>query len=152
MSLDGTAAKNPVNVHSTPPTTVRLASMLLFAAFSLGFLMQCIRMYHRYHLASTAGGFPLLAIIFAGVGLMFLLLVAAMAKALIAGRNWARIVFLVFVLFRLLTSVPHIAVEFRTVPMFGAIGSARSAMELLAVILLFSASSAAWFRKNNKPH
>jgi hypothetical protein len=84
--------------------------------------------------------FALLTVI-AFFGLLFILVMK-----ISAGRNWARIVCLVLVLFGLPFAIPAYLQEVRTNVLSGTLGIIVTILQLIGSCLLFTRNSNLWFR------
>lgn len=62
------------------------------------------------------------------------------------GRNWARVIYSVFVLLAVLFAVRGFAVFFGRSPAWAVLGLVGHFAQVTALVLLFTKSSAAWFK------
>ena len=72
-------------------------------------------------------------------------MMALLAYMLFRGHDWARIIFLLLVLFVVYTTLPNLRLEIASDPLHGSARVAVMALDLLAICLLFMSTSNAWF-------
>jgi hypothetical protein len=65
---------------------------------------------------------------------------------LAAGRNWARIVFLVLFVIGLPLALPGYIGELKTNPLHGSLSIVVAILQLIGIYLLFTKNSNLWFR------
>jgi len=121
------------------PKSVGIAVILLWASLAIGL----IRALMAFFGASTAApaGYANLVLVVAFALIAFLIFMIS------AGKNWARIAFLVLFLVGLLPMLPLILDEFSRSPLVGTLSTAQIVMQVYALFLLFTQPGASWFRK-----
>lgn len=124
--------------NASRPIEVTRAVRFLLASLAIGLMASAI------HVAQRVSGAPLvlaLLIVIAFFG-VYLLLVSRIS----AGRNWARIIFLVLVLFGLPFAVPTYLAELRRSILWGSVSILVALLQLIGTYLLFTKNSNLWFR------
>jgi hypothetical protein len=130
------------------PKEVTLAAIILFVAFSFGLVRQSIWLNHHSVLTLQPQlRFEAFIINVISSSLVMLLLVLLLLMVH-RGRNWARQVSVGVIVLRVLTSVPQIYLATKIEPLAAAVSATRTVLELSAIYLLFTAASAAWFKRN----
>jgi hypothetical protein len=117
---------------------VSRAVQFLISSLAIG-LMTSI-----FHLAQRLSGVPMffaLLIVIAVFGIGFLLV-----NRISARRNWARIVWLVLVLFGLPFAIPANLQEVRRNVLYGTLSVIITILQLIGTYLLFTRNSNFWFR------
>lgn len=66
---------------------------------------------------------------------------------ILAGKNWARITFLVIFIIGMLPTLPLMLGEFSRSPVVGALSVAQVGLQIYALFLLFTRPGSLWFRK-----
>ena len=61
------------------------------------------------------------------------------------GRNWARIIYMVFVLIAILFAIHGFAASFGRSPVWAVLGLIGHVAQVVAMVLLFTGSSRVWF-------
>lgn len=120
------------------PREVTRAVQFLFSSLAIGLLNA------MFHLAQRTSGAPLvfaLLIVIAFFGLLFFLVMK-----ISAGRNWARIILLVLVLFGIPFAIPAYLEEVRRNVLSGTLSIIVSILQLIGTYLLFTKQSNLWFR------
>jgi hypothetical protein len=133
--MESTGEQEP---NAERPRPVTRAVQLLVASLAIG-LLKAI-----FHLAQRTSGATLvfaLLIVIASFGLLFFLVMK-----ISAGRNWARIILLVLVLFGVPFTVPTYLEEVRRNTLFGTLSIIISILQLIGTYLLFTKQSNLWFR------
>lgn len=120
------------------PRSVTLAVTLLWISFAIGLIRMLVDPSGLKAVPFPAIVWPIAAVITA----FFCLIIFKIA----AGRNWARITFLVVFLVSLVLGLPALMAEFLRNPAFGLLSVVSSLMQLCAVILLFTSPGKSWFR------
>lgn len=122
------------------PQSVSTAVVLLWASLAVGLVKVVID--YSYLMSQT----PSVATV-----IFFLVLTFALLGFLVfrisAGKNWARIAFLVMFLIGVLPTVHHTAAEFSRSFFVGALSAAQLGLQGYALFLLFTQSGNPWFRK-----
>ncbi len=126
-------------VGDARPGEVTLAVRLLWISIAIGLLITGLRV------AGLVSGASLVVALLLGVVIFgfYLFLVSRIS----AGRNWARIVFLVLFLIGLPFSIPTYLAELRKSVLFGSISILIAVIQLVATYLLFTKNSNRWFRQ-----
>lgn len=131
------------SIESTPnvarPMEVTRAVQLLLCSLVIGLATSVIRVTQL--VSGTSLVITLLVVIaFFGLYLLFIMKISA-------GRNWARIVFLLLVLFGLPFAAPTYLAELRKSVPSGSLSILVAILQLVGTGLLFSRSSNLWFRR-----
>lgn len=120
------------------PLEATSAVWFIAASFAIGGIRTVFDLAHK-----MSGGLLLLGflalVVFLGICFFFVSQIAA-------GRNWARIVFLVLLIIGLPFAIPGYLVELRTSLPRGAISILMAILQLLGTWLLFTKKSNLWFR------
>ena len=121
------------------PRPVTRAVQFLGSSLAIGLLNAILNLAQR-----TSGAALLFAllIVIAFFGLFFILVMK-----ISAGRNWARIVCLVLVLFGLPFVIPAYLQEVRTHVVSGTLSIIILILQVIGTYLLFTKQSNPWFRK-----
>ena len=127
----------PTAIVERPREATR-AVQLISASFIIGGIRAIIELAHMVSGASFLVAI-LLLIAFFGICFFFVSKIAA-------GRNWARIVFLVLVLIGLPFAVLGYIQELRTSLLGGSISIIMAILQVLGTYLLFTKNSNLWFR------
>lgn len=127
-------------INAERPKAVVLAASLLWIAFAVGLLLMGERLIQKVPFFPVSVLYCMLAFAFA--------LLATLVYQLLRGHNWARITCVSLI------GIRSVAAVWRSFTEFGhsaaAISLALVAMELIAVYLLLSKPSNAWF-KGSRP-
>ena len=127
-----------LRANAERPREVSRAVQFLISSLAIG-LMTSI-----FHLAQRLSGVPMffaLLIVIAVFGIGFLLV-----NRISARRNWARIVWLVLVLFGLPFAIPANLQEVRRNVLSGTLSVIITILQLIGTYLLFTRNSNFWFR------
>ncbi len=119
------------------PQSVRTAVGLLWASMALGPLV----LLAEYSNPETARPVTTLALIFSFglVGFLFMMIGA--------GRNWARIAYLVVFATGSLQLLATLSAELQHSPLVAALAVAQAGIQAHALYLLFTGPGSAWFRE-----
>ena len=120
------------------PTEVTRAVQFLVSSLAIGLLTSI------FHLAQRVSGVPLVLaslIVIAVFGIGFFLISKISAR-----RNWARIVWLVLILFGLPFAIPANLQEVRRNVLSGTISIIITILQLIGTYFLFTRDSNLWFR------
>ena len=121
------------------PKEVTRAVLLIAASFAIGGIRAVFDLAQKvsgvYFLVAL-----LLLVIFLGICFFFVNRIAA-------GKNWARIVFLVLFLIGLPLAVPGYVAELRINPLHGSFSIIIALLQLVGTYLLFKKDSNIWFRR-----
>ena len=126
------------NPQAGKPPSVVLAVRLLWGSLAfaaLRLLLELPNLAAAPTLTAVAGGYV--------VGLM---IYAFLILKISAGRNWARIAFLVLMVGDLLLSAPGMVAGFGRAPLFTSIAFAGVVLQLWGLALLFMNPGRSWFR------
>lgn len=126
------------HANAERPREVSRAVQFLISSLAIG-LMASI-----FHLAQRLSGVPMffaLLIVIAVFAVGFLLV-----NRISARRNWARIVWLVLVLFGLPFAIPANLQEVRRNVLSGTLSVIITILQLIGTYLLFTRNSNPWFR------
>lgn len=121
------------------PQSVRLAMNFLWLSLAIGVLKLLMELPYLRALAPAAFANLVLIIVFA----FFLFLIFK----IYAGRNWARITFLVLFVLGILPTLPTVLGEFARSPLIGTLSVVQVGLQIYALFLLFTKPGSAWFRK-----
>jgi len=123
------------------PKTVELAVLFTFLAIMTGMTEFILELAGIGQQTIEIENYEMMAII--GFAINFVFMILFLKK-----QNWARILFTVFFFLGLLALVPIVKEEFKS-DLIGAFSSIlQTVFELAAIMLLFSKTSNAWFKKN----
>jgi len=126
-------------IAASKPKAVGIAVLLLWLALGIGLVTSVVRLSHMALPVSEALMYSILAIAFAVIAL-FIYMISR-------GRNWARITYLVLMLLGMLKTVPSLISAIDRAPGAGILSATVVAAQLVAIALLFTGSSNAWFRR-----
>lgn len=121
------------------PAHVSWAVMALTSSIVLGFLASVLRLAGR-----VSGTTMMLALL---IVVAFFMIYGYLILKISVGRNWARIILLVLVLFGTPFAVPAYIVEIKKNFFSGALSILVALLQLLGTGLLFTRNSNPWFRK-----
>lgn len=121
------------------PQSVALAVSLLWASLGVGVVKITFELFKH-----AAGGID--AISFTVLAATLAIVVFLIFK-IAAGRNWARIAFLVLFVLGSFPMAGVILDEFASAPFMGALSVAQIGLQAYALYLLFTQPGSAWFRK-----
>jgi succinate-acetate transporter protein len=121
------------------PSSIALAINLAWASLALGFVRLAIDYQHMQSLAPVV----VLISIFVFVFVITAFLVLKMS----AGRNWARITFLVLFVIGVIPTIPMLLADFSRSAVSGAIGVIQAGLQLYALVLVFTEPGKHWFKK-----
>lgn len=115
------------------------AVSLLWVSLAVGVVKMLIDFLYYSALAPAAFTNFVLVCTFAFVAFLII--------KISAGRNWARITFLVLFVLGMLPTLPLMLDEFSRLPVVGALSVAQVGLQVYALFLLFSQPGKLWFRK-----
>ncbi len=121
------------------PQSVASAVNLLWASMAVGLVKMLMDFPNLSAVAPAAFTNFVLVFVFA--------LDAFLIFKISAGRNWARITFLVIFVIDMLPTLPLMLGEFSSAPVIGALSVAQVGLQVYAMFLLFSQPGSGWFRK-----
>ena len=128
----------PTTELTARPREVAMAIRLILLSLALGLLVSATQAAQR------VSGVPLvltlvIVVVFYGVLALFV-------SRISAGRNWARIIFLVLVVIGLPFAVPTYIGQLRQNLLLGVVGIVILILQVVGTYLLFTKNSNAWFR------
>lgn len=121
------------------PQSVATAVNLLWASLAVGLVKMLMDFSNLSAVAPAAFTNFVLVFTFA--------LIAFLIFKISAGRNWARITFLVMFVIGMLPTLPLMLGEFSRSPVVGALSVAQVGLQVYALFLLFTQPGSVWFRK-----
>lgn len=121
------------------PQSVGIAVNLLWASLGVGLLKTVIDYSHVTAQASVAFTTVVVVFTFALIGFLVF--------KISAGKNWARITFLVLFIIGVLPSLLVVVGEFSRSLILGVLSVAQIGLQGYALFLLFSLPGSTWFRK-----
>jgi len=121
------------------PQPVATAVNLLWASMAVGLVKILMDFSNLSAVAPAAFTNFVLVFTFA--------LIAFLIFKISAGRNWARITFLVMFVIGMLPTLPLMLGEFSRSPVVGALSVAQVGLQVYALFLLFTQPGSVWFRK-----
>jgi hypothetical protein len=127
----------PTAIVERPREATR-AVQLISASFIIGGIRAVFELAHK---VSGASFFVAILLLIAFFSICFFLV-----SKIAAGRNWARIVFLVLMLIGLPFAILGYIQELRTSLLGGSISIIMAILQLLGTYLLFTTKSNLWFR------
>lgn len=124
---------------SQKPQAVVTAINLLWASLAVGLVKMLMDFSNLSAVAPAAFTNFVLVFTFALIGFLIF--------KISAGRNWARITFLVMFIIGVLPTLPIVLGEFSRSAVVGALSVAQIGLQLYALFLLFTQPGSSWFRK-----
>jgi hypothetical protein len=121
------------------PQHVGTAVNLLWASLAVGLVKMLMDFLNLSAAAPAAFTNFVLIFTFALIGFLIF--------KISAGKNWARITFLVLFIIGVLPTLPIVLGEFSRSPVVGALSVAQIGLQLYALLLLFTPPGRSWFRK-----
>lgn len=121
------------------PQTVGTAVNLLWASLAVGLVKMLMDFSNLSALAPAAFTNFVLIFTFALIGFLIF--------KISAGKNWARITFLVMFVLGMLPTLPLVFSEFSRSPVVGALSVAQIGLQVYALFLLFTQPGSSWFRQ-----
>ncbi|MBI1905595.1 MAG: hypothetical protein HYS20_05040 [Rhodocyclales bacterium] len=121
------------------PQSVSTAVNLLWASLAVGLVKMLMDFVHLSGMAPAAFTNFVLVFTFALIGFLIF--------KISAGKNWARITFLVLFIIGVLPTIPIMLGECSRSAVLGALSVAQVGLQAYALFLLFSQPGAGWFRK-----
>ena len=121
------------------PQPVVTAVYLLWVSLAVGLVKML--MYFSNLSGMAAAAFTSFILIFTFALIAFLIFKIS------AGRNWARITFLVMFIIGVLPTLPIVLGEFSRSAVVGALSAAQIGLQVYALFLLFTQPGSSWFRK-----
>jgi hypothetical protein len=121
------------------PQPVVTAVNLLWASLAVGLVKMLMDFSNLTAVAPAAFTNFILIFTFALIGFLIF--------KISAGRNWARITFLVLFIIGVLPTLPIVLGEFSRSAVVGALSVAQIGLQVYALILLFTQPGNSWFRK-----
>jgi len=127
-----------VNASLEKPKTVTLAVKIILASIAVGTSKALLLAF----LADKPAAQRLLQVVFTLLAISPFLLVVYKISL---GRNWARVVLLLFTAMGLYSSGRHIWLNFSSNPIVSSVDLALCILQIVAIGLLFAKSSKVWF-------
>lgn len=121
------------------PRSVGIAVTLLWASLFVGVVK--VLMDFSYLRAVARADLISFVIIFTFALIVFLIF------RISAGKNWARIAYLVLFVIGTLPTVPIVLGEFSRSPVAGVLSVVQVGLQIYALVLLFTKPGSGWFRK-----
>jgi hypothetical protein len=121
------------------PGSVGTAVTVLWVSLGVGIAKVALDFANLRAMAPM--GFTLFVLVATFAVLILLVLKIA------AGRNWARIVFLVLFIVGTVPTLPVVRDELERAPLVGALSILQILLQIWALVLLFTKPGSAWFRK-----
>jgi hypothetical protein len=121
------------------PQPVGTAVNLLWASLAVGLVKMLMDFSNLSTLAPAAFTNFILIFTFALIGFLIF--------KISAGKNWARITFLVLFIIGVLPTLPIVLGEFSRSSVVGALSVAQIGLQVYALFLLFTLPGSNWFRK-----
>jgi len=136
---------NEENLSMEKPVEITRATQLLYATLGIGMVKSSIDFFRIS--SETSVAFTLITLIFTFAFLFFLIIKIA------GGRNWARIVFLIFFLLGIPLAIPIVLDEVKRNLFLGSLSFIQIILQVIALALMFMKNSNLWFktRKNRLP-
>jgi hypothetical protein len=123
------------------PQTVSLGVNLLWVSLAISVIASALDPTQIMHKSQSI---PVLAVV---VLLTLLAVMALLTYKISAGRNWARITFLVLFLFSVAPSLSVLPALLHVSLVAGITNILQSALQLIALVLVFTPSANPWFKK-----
>jgi hypothetical protein len=120
-----------------PPVVTR-AVQLFSASFILGAIRSVFDLWHKLSGAAFVLSLVFLLMFF-GICFFFVAMIAA-------GKNWARIVFLILLIIGLPFAIPTYLTELRTSIPYGSISVVVAILQVIGIVLVFTRNSNEWFK------
>ncbi len=130
-------ATEPPNKPGRPLVVTR-AVQLLSASFILGAIRTVFDLAHKLSGASFALSLFFAALFF-GICFFFVAMITA-------GRNWARIVFLILLIIGLPFAMPTYLTELRMNLLHGSVSIVVAILQIIGMVLMFTKNSNQWFK------
>lgn len=121
------------------PQPIVTAVNLLWVSLAVGLVKMLMDFSNLSGMAAAAFTNFILIFTFA--------LIAFLIFKISAGRNWARITFLVMFIIGVLPTLPIVLGEFSRSAVVGALSAAQIGLQVYALFLLFTQPGSSWFRK-----
>jgi len=128
-------ASSDIDIPAERPSQVLLAVRLLWASLGLGIVTSAIM---RPHLPPGRETLFIQVATFALLGWL--------TYKIWAGRNWARITFLVLWVLGFIPAVPILLRTFGVSPLAGSINLVQSLLQIVALYLVFTNPGRSWFK------
>ena len=128
-------------VASSKPKAVEIAVLILWLALACGLAMSVVKLGQVALPVSLIFIYSFLAFCFA-VSALFVYKISR-------GRNWARITYLILILFGTLKALPNLIPTIEHAPFYGTLNIAVVASQLVAMTMLFTSSSNGWFKQRD---
>lgn len=123
---------------SEPPAPVASALKLIYASLAIGVVRAALEWPQMMRMMTP--GSAIFSLLFTFAFLLWL------ANRVARGRNWARIVFLIFFLLGLPFSIGPLLQSLGYAPLSGMLGVIQLTLQVVALVLMFSRQASPWFR------
>ena len=136
---------NEQNLSIEKPIEITRAVQLLYATLGIGAVKSSIDFFRIS--SETSVAFTLITLILTFAFIFFLIIKIA------DGRNWARIVLLIFFLLGIPLAIPIVLDEVKKNLFLGSLSLIQIVLQIIALVLMFMKNSNLWFRtrKNHLP-
>jgi hypothetical protein len=124
------------------PKNVSLGVNLQWVSLVIGVIVAAFDPAGTGHSSSIPGGII-------SITAVTTIIVGFLNYMVLRGKNWARITFLVMDLFGIIPFILALPHSFSLSIIFGMTGVIQSALQLIALVLFFSASAKPWFKKGS---
>jgi hypothetical protein len=125
------------------PSQVSRAVVLLAASLLVGMVTSVL--LRNYMPMPMGPGFTLLIQVFS------IALMAFFIFMIWAGHNWARITYLVLFGLGMIAVVPAVRLYFQYSPIVGALSLLQTLLQVIALVMLFTAPGREWFDDSRTP-
>jgi hypothetical protein len=121
------------------PQSVRTAMNCLWLSVAIGAVKLLMELPYLKTIAPAPFTDFVLIVVFA--------LMVFLIFRIYAGKNWARVTFLVLFVIGILPTLPTMQSEFVRSPLLGTLSIVQAGLQIYALFLLFSKPGSGWFRK-----
>ena len=125
------------------PESVSTAVNLLWAALVVGVVKALMDVSNIRNISGMVPAELIIIIVVFSLALFFFLLLK-----ISAGKNWARITFLIMFIGGVLPTVPIVSAEFSRSAVVGALSMVQIGIQIYVALLLFTRPGSNWFRKS----
>lgn len=126
--------------YTEVPKKIKLAANLVYASLLVGILnLLFSEVFTDENILSEPGGLVFLAAITTILGFL--------GYKIGQGKNWARIIFLIMVLFGTIGYPDFISEEFKRNIVLGVVSIIQLVLQFYALVLLFNKESVQWYKR-----
>ena len=125
--------------NSQKPDSIARAMNLVWASLALGFVRLAIDYQYMQSLGPV--------IVFNSIFVLVFAITAFLVFKMSAGRNWARITFLVLFVIGVIPTIPILLADFSRSAVSGGIGVIQAGLQLYALVLVFTEPGKHWFKR-----